>query len=449
MNRTADPHCGRFEPIADRRQFLQRAGAGLGMLALADLLGDPRVPGGRRTGRPARPEADALPRQGEVGHLAVHGGGPERGRPVRPQAGARPPGRQADRDRRLQRQPRPADEVAVPVPPARPERGLGLREVPGRRQARGRHRVHQVLLHRVEQPRAGAVPDQHRHPPARLPVRRGLGHVRPREREPEPARLRGPGQQSGGQGRAAQLGRRVPADDLPGDALPLGGEPGPQPQPPGGGRRGRPAGAARPDGQAERRAPPRPRRRGRPAGPDPELRAGLPDADGGDRPGRPRRRDRPRRATSYGLDDPESRSFGSKCLLARRLVERGVRFVQVYSDGEWDAHADLPSNHTEHCAATDVPIDGLLTDLKRRGLLRLDAGHLGRRVRPDAGLAGEQRPRPQPPRLPRLDGRRGHQGGRQLTARPTRSATRPRSTRCRSTTCTPRCSTCWASTTSG
>jgi uncharacterized protein (DUF1501 family) len=71
----------------------------------------------------------------------------------------------------------------------------------------------------------------------------------------------------------------------------------------------------------------------------------------------------------YGLDKGHSRSFGSKCLMARRLVERGVRFVQVYSDGEWDAHSDLAGNHTGHCAATDVPIHGLLTDLKERGLL--------------------------------------------------------------------------------
>jgi hypothetical protein len=70
----------------------------------------------------------------------------------------------------------------------------------------------------------------------------------------------------------------------------------------------------------------------------------------------------------YGIDNPQSRSFGSKCLMARRLVESGVRFVQVFSDGEWDAHSNLTKNHTEHCAATDVPIDALLTDLKRRGL---------------------------------------------------------------------------------
>jgi hypothetical protein len=72
---------------------------------------------------------------------------------------------------------------------------------------------------------------------------------------------------------------------------------------------------------------------------------------------------------SYGLDRKETKSYGSKCLLARRLVESGVRFVQVYSDGEWDAHSNLTGNHTGHCLATDIPIDGLLTDLKQRGLL--------------------------------------------------------------------------------
>jgi len=71
----------------------------------------------------------------------------------------------------------------------------------------------------------------------------------------------------------------------------------------------------------------------------------------------------------YGVDQKETRSFGSKCLMARRLVERGVRFVQVYSDGEWDAHSDVNGNHRGHCRATDKPIDALLTDLKRSGLI--------------------------------------------------------------------------------
>lgn len=71
----------------------------------------------------------------------------------------------------------------------------------------------------------------------------------------------------------------------------------------------------------------------------------------------------------YGLDREVSRPFGEKCLLARRMVERGVRFVQVYCNDEWDAHGDLAKNHTARCAETDVPISGLLADLKQRGLL--------------------------------------------------------------------------------
>ena len=76
----------------------------------------------------------------------------------------------------------------------------------------------------------------------------------------------------------------------------------------------------------------------------------------------------------YGLDREQTAGFGRKCLLARRLVERGVRFVQVYSggghdDNTWDAHGDLVKNHSYHAGRTDKPIAALLTDLKRRGLL--------------------------------------------------------------------------------
>jgi hypothetical protein len=76
----------------------------------------------------------------------------------------------------------------------------------------------------------------------------------------------------------------------------------------------------------------------------------------------------------YGLDDPRTEDFARKCILARRLVERGVRFVQIYSGGNhndhnWDAHGDLVHNHTLHAGATDRPIAALLTDLKQRGLL--------------------------------------------------------------------------------
>jgi hypothetical protein len=70
----------------------------------------------------------------------------------------------------------------------------------------------------------------------------------------------------------------------------------------------------------------------------------------------------------YGLDRKETFEFGSMCLTARRLVERGVRVVQLRHGG-WDAHGDLRKNHTPQAAKTDKPIAGLLTDLKRRGLL--------------------------------------------------------------------------------
>jgi uncharacterized protein (DUF1501 family) len=75
----------------------------------------------------------------------------------------------------------------------------------------------------------------------------------------------------------------------------------------------------------------------------------------------------------YGLNDKRTEEFGRRCLLARRLVERGVRFVQLYAGGahnddNWDAHGDLVKNHSLHAGRTDRPIAGLLKDLKARGL---------------------------------------------------------------------------------
>ena len=74
----------------------------------------------------------------------------------------------------------------------------------------------------------------------------------------------------------------------------------------------------------------------------------------------------------YGLDRKETAEFGTRCLLARRMVERGVRFVQVYSGDTngWDGHSDREGNHGKLALACDKPIAGLLTDLKRRGLLK-------------------------------------------------------------------------------
>ena len=74
----------------------------------------------------------------------------------------------------------------------------------------------------------------------------------------------------------------------------------------------------------------------------------------------------------YGMDDELTRQFGHNCLLARRLVERGVRFVELYcgSGSGWDAHSNIEANHGKWCRVSDKPIAGLLTDLKQRGLLQ-------------------------------------------------------------------------------
>jgi hypothetical protein len=76
----------------------------------------------------------------------------------------------------------------------------------------------------------------------------------------------------------------------------------------------------------------------------------------------------------YGLNNKQTQDFGRRCLLARRLVERGVRFVQLYAGGahnddNWDAHGNLEKNHSFHAGRTDQPIAALLKDLKQRGLL--------------------------------------------------------------------------------
>jgi hypothetical protein len=73
----------------------------------------------------------------------------------------------------------------------------------------------------------------------------------------------------------------------------------------------------------------------------------------------------------YGLDAKITAEFGTRCLLARRLVEAGVRFVQVYcgDTNGWDGHSDMEGNHSKLCAQSDLPVAGLLTDLKARGLL--------------------------------------------------------------------------------
>ena len=73
----------------------------------------------------------------------------------------------------------------------------------------------------------------------------------------------------------------------------------------------------------------------------------------------------------YGLDDKVTQEFGTRCLLARRMIESGVRFVELYCGDKngWDGHSGMDANHSSHCAKSDLPVAGLLKDLKSRGML--------------------------------------------------------------------------------
>ena len=100
----------------------------------------------------------------------------------------------------------------------------------------------------------------------------------------------------------------------------------------------------------------------------------------------------------YGLDQPETAVFGRNCLLARRLVERGVRFVQLYSGSgsRWDAHAGIEKNHAGLCRQTDQPMAALLKDLKQRGLLEetlvIWGGEFGRTPMSEKGDGRDHNP---------------------------------------------------------
>lgn len=100
----------------------------------------------------------------------------------------------------------------------------------------------------------------------------------------------------------------------------------------------------------------------------------------------------------YGLDQKHTREFGTRCLLARRMIESGVRFVQVYSGNTngWDAHKDVLENHTRYCGATDLPAAGLLRDLKARGLLEdtlvIWGGEFGRMPMSEQGTGRDHNP---------------------------------------------------------
>ncbi len=100
----------------------------------------------------------------------------------------------------------------------------------------------------------------------------------------------------------------------------------------------------------------------------------------------------------YGVDQPATAEFGTRCLLARRMVEAGVRFVQLYSGNTngWDAHQSIEKNHSAYCRKTDKPVAGLLKDLRRRGLLEdtlvIWGGEFGRMPMSEQGTGRDHNP---------------------------------------------------------
>jgi hypothetical protein len=100
----------------------------------------------------------------------------------------------------------------------------------------------------------------------------------------------------------------------------------------------------------------------------------------------------------YGMDDPKTETFGRMCLLSRRLVERGVRFVQLYhgAGSKWDSHDKIEENHSRLCAQVDKPVAGLLLDLKSRGLLEdtlvIWGGEFGRTPMSEKGNGRDHNP---------------------------------------------------------
>lgn len=100
----------------------------------------------------------------------------------------------------------------------------------------------------------------------------------------------------------------------------------------------------------------------------------------------------------YGIGEKETHEFGTRCLLARRMIEQGVRFVQLYSGDTngWDAHNNVAENHGIYCRRTDLPVAGLLTDLKRRGLLKdtlvIWGGEFGRMPMSEQGTGRDHNP---------------------------------------------------------
>ena len=312
------------------------ASSGFGYLAFAGLS---VAASGAAAKGAARAEGAALPAAGQAGDLPLHGGRAVARRHVRLQAEADRRRRQAVGDGRV----RGAKLLGSPWKfPARPERALDLRAVPGGREARRRPvRDQRSMQTDLPEPPAGVPADAHRQLPVRPAVARGLDAVRARHREREPARfvtISPPAQPAGRRTTAARSCRRSTR------ATRIGDEAGRSPTPRSATSRTR--GSTRPPSAPSSTSSSRStarrsarRRQARRRGRDRVVRAGLPHAGGTAERDGPRRAERgDEKAVRHRR--PATDDFGRQCLLARRFVEAGVRFVES-AHGGWDQHHNL------------------------------------------------------------------------------------------------------------
>ena len=346
---------------------------------------------------------------------------------------------------------RQPDGLAVRVRPARDQRRRAVRDAAAPGEGGGRHRDRQVGAHRPVQPRPGADLRQHR----LVPARAGRASARGSPTAWAARRATCPASSSCPPAAASAAAR--PTGPAGSCRPPIRGSPSARratrsstSSSPAGVRRPPPARLARPDPRPQR-APPRRGRRPRDRHPDRLVRDGLshavqrPGADG------PLRRDGQETMELYGAE-PGKASFANNCLLARRLVERGVRFVNLYHEG-WDHHSDVAGGLKAQCGQTDRAAAALVIGPQAARPARRHPGRLGRRVRPHADGRVQRHPRPvDGPRPPpagvhHVVRRRRDQARHHPRRAPTTSASTSSRTPSTSTTSRRRSSTSWASTT--
>ena len=284
-----------------------------------------------------------------------------------------------------------------------------------------RHRRRPLDVDDRQQPRRPApVPHRPARPRRRLPHHRLVGPLRPGLAERQPAAVRRPGHPDR---RLLRRDRTATAPTTSAPSTPASASnvdptnplpfasPGTERLPRGAGRRVRAARPAQPPSRPPSTPTTPPCGRGSSRY---ELafrmQTAVPEVLELDEEDEPTRR-------LYGLDQDATRTFGQQCLAARRLVERGVRFVQVFHGsnggaGAWDAHGGLKAGHSALCEQVDQPIAGLLRDLKRRGLLDETLVVWGTEFGRTPGAQGADGRDHHPYGFSRLAGRRRHQGRR-------------------------------------